>query len=324
MRVIRVTAFLALALAAVALAPRAAVATRPVVIEEGREEDELLAADVMSFNIRYGSAADGEDRWDKRKDLVCDIIRYQSPDVVGLQEALDFQIEYILDAVSGYGMIGEGRDGGSAGEYSAILYWADRFDVAEHGTFWLSDTPEVPSRHWGNACVRICTWGRFVERESGRAFYLYNTHLDHVSQPSREKSVRLIMERVSERGHPDPFVLTGDFNAGEDNPAIGYLVGDATRASGTMVAAGDATGDDVTPLPLVDAFRVLYPDAGSVGTFNGFEGKTGGDKIDYVFVTPDTEVSHASILRMHDEGRYPSDHFPVTASLAFKADAETR
>jgi endonuclease/exonuclease/phosphatase family metal-dependent hydrolase len=128
---------------------------------------------------------------------------------------------------------------------------------------------------------------------------------------------------VSGRKHQDPVVLTGDFNAGEGNPAIRYLLGGATRASATTLSAGDATDDDATPLPLVDSFRVLYPDAGSVGTFNGFEGKTGGDKIDYVFVTPDTEVRHASIVRVHEGGRYPSDHFPVTASLLFAGNAES-
>jgi endonuclease/exonuclease/phosphatase family metal-dependent hydrolase len=328
MRTITVSAFLALVLVAVLVVAGTAVASVPMTAEDARAvstADEPFIVDVMSFNIRYGSAADGENHWDHRKDLVCDVIRDREPDIVGLQEALAFQIEQILGAVPDYGVIGEGRDGVDRGEYSAILYRRDRFVVGDHETFWLSDTPEVPSQHWGNACVRICTWGRFVERFSGgRAFYVYNTHLDHVSQASREKSVRLIMERASERRHPDPVVLTGDFNAGEDNPAVRYLVGGATRASATLVSADDAQGKDATPLRLVDSFRVLYPDSGGVGTFNGFEGRTDGDKIDYVFVGPDTEVLHASIVRVHDEGRYPSDHFPVTARLQFDAGTESR
>lgn len=270
---------------------------------------EQRAIDVMSFNIRYGTAVDGDNHWDNREAQVCEVIRDHSPDVVGLQEALGFQIGHVLATVPGYGGIGEGRDGGIAGEYSAILYRTARFNVSDSGTFWLSDTPGVPSSHWGNACVRICTWARFVDRQSGQVFYLYNTHLDHQSQPSREKSVRLIVERIRSRAHADPFVLTGDFNAGEDNPAIRYLAGDGTEA-------------DAARPPLLDAFRVLHPDVVEVGTFNGFTGKTDGDKIDYVFVTPETEVLSAEIARTNREGRYPSDHFPVTARLRFATSPE--
>ena len=175
---------------------------------------------LMSFNIRYGSANDGPNRWPNRRELVFDVLRNHRPDCVGLQEALDYQIKAICDAVEGYGLIGVGRDDGkSKGEFSAILYRKDRFEVSESGTFWLSDTPEKPaSITWGNACTRICTWARLVEKQSGRAFYMFNTHFDHVSQPSREKSAVLIVERIAARKHDEPFVLTGDFNVGEENP----------------------------------------------------------------------------------------------------------
>jgi len=257
---------------------------------------------VMSFNIRYGSANDGENRWPNRKEMAFDVIRKQGSDVVGLQEALRFQIDEIRKALPAYGEIGVAReDGRIDGEYSAILYRTDRFGVAEAGTFWLSDTPEVAgSSHWGNACVRICTWARLIENDSGKAFYIFNTHLDHRSQPSREKSAALIARRIASRNHKDPFVLTGDFNAGEDNPVVKYLTG---------------KGAVETPVVLVDTFRVLHPDVKDVRTGHSFRGGRKGNKIDYVLATPSAEVLEAEILYDNIDGRYPSDHYPVTARL---------
>ena len=260
--------------------------------------------DAMSFNIRYGSANDGVNKWSARKELVFDVIRNHSPDVVGLQEALRFQIDEIIAAVPGYIMIGKGRDGGEKGEYSAVLYKKNRFECAASGTFWLSDTPEIPSKTWGNTCIRICTWTRLSDRKSKKSFYFYNTHLDHQSQPSREKSARLIAQRIEARKHKDPFVLTGDFNVGEDNPVVMYL-------------KGKSASDDQMPLLMMDTFRMLHPDETPVGTFNGFKGNVDGAKIDYIFVPPGVDVSNAQILRPPKGGRCPSDHFPVTAKLRF-------
>lgn len=254
---------------------------------------DALVVNAMSFNIRYGSARDGGNHWNKRKDLVFDVLLRHAPDVIGVQEALRFQLDEIGARFPEYGEVGVGRDGGTKGEYSAILYNTNRFTVAESGTFWLSDTPDVPSKHWGNACVRICTWARLVDIESKQAFYLFNTHLDHRSQPSREKGVRLIMEKIRQRKHRDPFVLMGDFNADENNPSVKCL----------------------KEMKLVDTFRVLYPDAAEVGTFNAFKGQATGGKIDFIFTVSDIRVVKASIIRDNREGRYPSDHFPVTARI---------
>jgi len=267
---------------------------------------------VMTFNIRYGTANDGENSWNRRKDLVCDVLRRHDPDVVGLQEALRFQIDDMRSALPGYAEIGVGRDDGmTGGEYAAILYREDRLDGNERGTFWLSDTPEVcGSITWGNACTRICTWARFTCNASGRTFYLFNTHLDHVSQYSRDRSVILLAERIRNRKHQDPVIVTGDFNAGEDNPAVLYVKG-----RGQLQAAKNSLA--MNPIPLVDTFRVLYPDANDAGTFNGFEGNRSGAKIDYILAQPGIEVLHAAIVRDREKDRYPSDHFPVTAELAF-------
>lgn len=274
---------------------------------------------VMSFNIRYGTANDGENHWKNRKEMVFELLRKHKSDLVGLQEALKFQIDEIIKAVPVFGMVGVGRDDGKTkGEYSAILYNRERFKIDESGTFWLSDTPEVPgSITWGNDCTRICTWARFVEKNSGspedslrRAFYIYNLHLDHISQLSREKSVVLLTERIGQRKHKEPFIITGDFNAGENNPAILYLKGKA-------VLGDEKGGESKNPIAVVDTFRLLHSDAKDVGTFHEFKGICTGDKIDYIFTTPEVKILEAAILYDNIEGRYPSDHFPVTARLGF-------
>jgi endonuclease/exonuclease/phosphatase family metal-dependent hydrolase len=255
---------------------------------------------VMTFNIRYGTAKDGENAWPARRDMLFDVIRDANPDLIGVQEALDFQIDEIMAAVPGYAVVGVGRDdGGRKGEYSAILFRRERFQVAEAGTFWFSDTPSVPgSKSWGNQITRICSWARFIDRD-GRGFYHYNLHLDHQSQPSRERGTVLLRGRIDTRAFPDPVIVTGDFNVGESNPALT-----------TLTAAGAGAP------PFVDTFRILHPQEKDAGTFSSFKfGNHGTDKIDYVLVQPSAEVMAAEIVRTSRNNRYPSDHFPVTARV---------
>ena len=260
---------------------------------------------VMSFNIRYGTANDGENRWELRREFLFDVITDANADLVGLQEALDGQIQEMLKALPQYGVVGVGRDDGrTRGEYAAILYRRDRFRVSDAGTFWFSDTPEVvASRSWGNTITRICTWARFVDRD-GRAFWHFNVHLDHQSQPSRERSTALLAERIAaRRSLTEPAIVTGDFNVGEANPAIRRLTAPQNGASALFV----------------DTFRARHPDEKMVGTFTGFKyGATTGDKIDYVLVPPGTEVLQAAIVRTSRNDRYPSDHFPVVARVVLK------
>jgi endonuclease/exonuclease/phosphatase family metal-dependent hydrolase len=250
---------------------------------------------VMSFNIRYGTAKDGDNAWTRRRALVFDVIRERDADLIGLQEALDFQIDEILAAAPAYAVIGVGRDdAGAGGEHAGILFRRSRFRVSEAGTFWFSDTPAAPgSMSWGNRITRVCTWTRLIDRD-GRGLYLYNVHLDHESQPSRERSTRLLRDRIESRSFPaDPVVVTGDFNVGETNPALSVLFG-----------------------PFLDTFRVARPAEQPAGTFTAFEfGKVEGDKIDYVLAQPGAEVQHAEIVRFSRGGRYPSDHFPVLARI---------
>ena len=264
---------------------------------------------VMSFNIRNGRAKDGENAWEHRKSFVCDVIKDANLDILGVQEAFRFQLDEIRKQLPEFGEVGEGRDGGERGEYSAILYRSSRFAVRDSGTFWLSDTPEVKSRHWGNRYLRVCSWAHLKEIDTGRSFYVFNTHFDHQSQNARLKSAHLIAKRIDNRTHADPFVLTGDFNGDEENPAILHLKGKEGSAP-------------PGPLAVVDTFRQLHPDEETVGTGGGFEGRRNGKKIDYVFVEPTTQVLKADIVRTQRDGRYPSDHFPVSATVRLRTGSQ--
>lgn len=258
------------------------------------EPDNTLT--VMSFNIRYGTANDGDNSWPNRDHLVMQVFRERDAQIVGVQEALAFQLDEITAEFPHYAVIGVGReDGKTKGEYSAILYDTRRFSVDTSGTFWLSDTPEVvASSSWGNSITRICTWARLIVRDSGEALYVYNAHYDHRSQESREKSSQLILDRIASRAHDNPVVLMGDFNAGESNPAITALLNNPD---------------------LTHTYRSRHPDETTVGTFNAFTGATDGEMIDHIFVSPGLKAIAANIDRTNDNAQYPSDHFPVWANL---------
>lgn len=268
---------------------------------------QALDVDVMSYNIRYGTAGDGANDWNSRRELLVEQLRRHNADTIGLQEALRFQIDEIRDALPQYGEIGIGREGGEKGEYSCILYNRQKLDVLDSGTFWLSETPGKKSQDWGAACIRICTWALLADKKTGESFYHYNAHLDHRSAEARLKSVRLIAHRIADGIPIVPFVLTGDFNASEKSSPLNYLKGN-----------GDDSKGGQTPVAMVDTFRVLHPHDTEVGTFNRFKGDKSGAKIDYIMVVPETEVLEAGIDFSMSDGRCISDHFPVTATLRLK------
>jgi endonuclease/exonuclease/phosphatase family metal-dependent hydrolase len=262
----------------------------------------------MSFNIRNGNANDGANHWNLRKEFLYDVIREHAPDVLGLQEAVRFQLDALNQHFPEYGEVGIISDSTRhTGQYVSILYLKDRFEVHDSGTFWLSDTPTQPSKSWGNHHLRNCTWARLVDKATQQPFYVYNTHLDDGSQPSREKAAQLIMQRFHRQTHRAPLILMGDLNVAEDNPVIAYLTGN-----------GKLNGE-ATPLIMVDTFRFIHPYETTVGTFNGFKGYASGPKIDYIFASAEFHTLDAAIVRTSRDGRTPSDHFPLTAHLRFKA-----
>ncbi|BCU75483.1 endonuclease/exonuclease/phosphatase family protein [Luteolibacter sp. LG18] len=255
---------------------------------------------VMTFNLRYINRGDHFSRaWTARRDQVAEIIRRDHPDVLGVQEALRPMLDDLGQRLDGYVEIGVGReDGLQKGEYSALLVRADRFSIQQTGTFWLSDTPEtVNSKSWGNTVVRICTWARLWDRKTSRVIHFYNTHMDHESQPAREKGIALILDRIAARQPAGPFLLTGDLNSGQENPVQELIRTSASR-------------------PL-DVWKTVHPDesASVSGTMHGFTGKTDGGRIDYIYASPDLKLVAADILHDAKDGVWPSDHFPVRATL---------
>jgi endonuclease/exonuclease/phosphatase family metal-dependent hydrolase len=266
---------------------------------------------VVSYNILGGdgTGGTGPNAWATRRDLVAGLLRNQQPDVVTLQKAARLSLDDLHRALPGFGEAGVGRDDGkTGGEYAAILYRQDRFEAESSGTFWLSETPNVAgSTSWGARQARVCTWVRLVEKSSGSAFYVFNTHLDPTNSTVRDNSAALIQNRIKARAHPDPFILDGDMNAGENSTTIRSFKGPANL--------DPATTASLNPPPLRDTFRVLQPDETGVSTRHQFTGSRNGEKVDYILVPPGIEVVAAGILRDQVDGKYPSDHFPVAATL---------
>jgi endonuclease/exonuclease/phosphatase family metal-dependent hydrolase len=252
-----------------------------------------ISLKAMSFNIRYGTANDGENSWPLRKDAVLAFLATCDYDVIGLQEALFHQLQEIREAAPFFHYIGVGRDDGIAeGEYSAILYDSRRIEIFTSETFWLSSTPGVvATTSWGNKLTRICTHGCF-ELE-GQRFDVFNTHLDHESALSRVNSSEMIAERVRRREIAGPVIVTGDFNEPEAGPAV------------LRMAEGG----------LIDTYRTIHPDGPEPETCHNWTPNIIGDKIDYVFVTPEVQVVDATIVRDTPFRKYLSDHHPVVATL---------
>ena len=257
---------------------------------------------VMTFNLRYATAPDGDNAWPHRRELLLKVIRDFNPDILGVQEAIRSQIDELSAAFGELSVLGVGREADGGGEYSAIFYRRQRFDVEASATHWLSATPNVPgSKTWGNNLPRICTSMLVLDRTNDRRFWAINTHWDHQAQEARLKSGEMMAELVAAQTEGNvPALVTGDFNAGEKNPAMAAL----TR-EGKL---------------LTDTFRALHPDEKIAGTFNGFTGKPGAEKIDGIFATRQWRILEAEIRHDHDGTRYPSDHFPVTATMSLDAD----
>jgi endonuclease/exonuclease/phosphatase family metal-dependent hydrolase len=286
-------------LLAAMLAAGCARAPGPRITSDWPEPAGVLRA--MSFNIRYGTAKDGANAWPNRRDLAIGVIGDFNPTVLGVQEALRFQLDEIRQELPWLGEAGVGReDGKEAGEYSAILYDSRRLTLLDHGTFWLSETPDVPgSKSWGNNITRIATWARLCDSVTRRDFVVLNTHWDHESQHTREQSGLQIVRWLASHAADKPLLVMGDFNAGARNPAFRTLVTAADRG-----------------IHLRDSYRAVPPDAGTAGTYHAFTGRRDGDKIDAILASPDWGIVGANIVTTSDNDRYPSDHFPVTARLA--------
>ncbi|MEL6109923.1 MAG: endonuclease/exonuclease/phosphatase family protein [Planctomycetota bacterium] len=260
---------------------------------------------VMSFNIRYGAANDGENHWKHRKEMVADVIRDFAPDVLGVQEALGFQSEFLRDQLDGYSYFGRSRMT-TPNEHCGIFFNSQRFVQLAGGHFWLSENPEVPaSKSWDSSLPRMATWLLLQDVDGGSPVLMVNTHFDHRGREARQRSAELLARRVVKlRGLADAprIIVTGDFNTGEGTGPHMALVGET----------------------LQDSLRAKHPEAtANEGTFNGWQGKSDGARIDWILFAGEQIVDSAQIIRTNVKGRYPSDHFPVTAVLAPETQASS-
>ena len=248
---------------------------------------------IMTYNIRLDTEADGINMWDNRKEGVLSIIKEESVDILGIQEGLPSQIEYLSKELDGYSMIGEGRDGGNNGEYSAIYYRNKKMNLIQTETFWLSETPEMPSIGWDAAINRIVTLGIFKIKKSKKELIVYNTHFDHIGKIAREKSVGVILNHIKENDFQNrPLIVMGDFNLSPEDLPIELLSKE-----------------------LSDSFK-LFPVKNPVGTFNGFDLDCKLlDRIDYIFTKNIKITNYKHLNKKLSSGLWPSDHLPILISM---------
>ena len=249
----------------------------------------------MSYNIKYANENDGENSWSKRKEHITNQIKFYEPEIMGVQEALISQLKHFESEMENYKYVGVGRDDGKeAGEFSAIFYNAKEFEVLENNTFWLSDTPDEISVGWDAAMERICTYAKFKDKDSGKSFWVFNTHFDHVGEKARENSAELIWEKISALNKENlPVILMGDLNLEPQTSAIQFL-----------------------SKKMNDSKTLAELDFGPEGTFNGYNFKEGVNRrIDYIFVSDNIKVKKYAVLSDSKDLKYPSDHLPVMVEI---------
>ncbi len=260
---------------------------------------------VMTFNIRYGTAPDGVNHWDQRKDLCAARIVAAVPDLLGLQEALEFQNAFLVERLKDYTAIGVAReDGRQKGEHTTILFRTARFTPVASGTFWLSETPDVAgSKSWDSSLPRIATWARLKDAMRGGQELLWvNTHFDHKGKQARTEAARQIRRFLAAQGKGLPLVVTGDFNAAPGSEPYRALV--------------DAHDDGIV---LADAYAVAHraaPEAND-GTAHAYQDAPVTPRIDWILTSPHFTVRTATIDRHREGPLFPSDHFAVWAAFSY-------
>ena len=252
---------------------------------------------VISYNIRVGSAPDGDNKWDIRKPASPAMIADQQPDIFGLQEALKMQLDYLEENCPDYDHVGVHRDDGKEkGEVMAIFWNTKTQKMIKWGNFWLSETPEEPSKGWDAACFRTATWALLKDKRYNKKYYYVNTHLDHVGQEARAKGLKLIVDRIDDI-NPEgyPMILTGDFNVDLGDPCLNSLKG------------------------RMESVRDIAPVTDSLDTFQGFgTGQYGNRVIDYIYESGFTAApSFETITKTYENIPFISDHYPIVATLVF-------
>ncbi len=266
---------------------------------------------VMTFNIRYGTANDGENRWELRAPILLQCIRQHNPDLLSTQESLPFQIQAIQNYFPEWGVFGKGRyfnvhiperpQESMNGESCNIFYNKKKFELVREGTFWHSDTPDIPgSMTWGNNLPRIVTWGHFRSLTTGKEFILFNTHF-HWGELYVANTTRLFLQKWHELGGNLPGLITGDFNLPPTSFTHRQFCGDSSSASG--------------PRHFSDVWQALGKSEINAGTGNSFKPVKDQQRIDWILCTGEFSPLDIQIDYYNQQGRLPSDHYPVIAKL---------
>ena len=253
---------------------------------------------VATFNIRYDNRSDSGNLWVNRAPVVANLIRFHDFDVFGVQEALKNQLNDINAALPEYARYGVGRDDGKqAGEHSSIFYKKEKFKLLKSGDFWLSSTPEIPGLGWdATCCNRVCSWIYLENIESKKKFYLFNVHFDHQGVIARKESAKLMVDKIKAIAGSQPVLLTGDLNGGRESEWYQTIVNSGI---------------------LKDVYQgVKYPYANN-SSMNGFTTPRGTSVIDHIFMSKQFSASRWGILTDSYFGKFPSDHFPVVATVSF-------
>lgn len=254
---------------------------------------------VMTYNIRLSLESDNENSWENRKKEALQLMDYYHPDLFGVQEAVPQQMSDIKSGLRNYDFVGVGRDDGkNKGEYSALFYDKEKLQVLESGTFWLSETPDIPSKGWDAAYNRVCTYALLKTKKGGKKFWAFNVHFDHVGNVARVNSAQLILEKIKTINTKNlPVILMGDFNLTEDTEPIKII---AQSLSNTY-------------------HHSIKKPYGPSGTFTAFDTtKISTERIDYIFVKDFVTKDFRTINDRRENLKYPSDHFPILVNLQFQ------
>ncbi len=255
---------------------------------------------VMTYNIRCGYCEESSsvNNWSKRKFLLAYVIKTNNPDLIGLQEAEQFQIKDLIEMLDDYEYYGVGRDDGKEkGESAAVLYKKNRFAPLSEKTLWLSETPDKISKGWDAALNRTVTILKLNDLKNSRELYFFNTHFDHMGEKARTESSRLIINEINKIASALPVILTGDFNY--TSSADGYKIITQSLFDADKISKTESTGGNIS--------------------FNGFGKDIKPDnKIDFIFVNNQIDVLTHLIDTTTFNGLYPSDHYPVISEIKFK------
>jgi len=259
-------------------------------------QQRTVPINVITYNIRLNTASDGVNAWPNRKDNVKALVKFHDADILCVQEALPEQYDALLEN-SNFDVVGVGReDGKRKGEFAAVYFDKDRFTKKDGGTFWLSETPDVPSKGWDAALNRVCSWVRLYDKLNKKEFLVFNTHYDHIGVQARIESAKLLKQKIQQIAPTLPVVFTGDLNVTPETEAIATIKSFLTDAKE------------------VSAEKPYGPE----GTFNGFHFNSDlKDRIDYVFVNKGFKVQKFAVLSDSKNKMYYSDHLPVFCRLFF-------